>query len=62
MTTRRDITRRIRRQAKTLGEPLHIEEGRNHTKVWIGDRYTTVPRHREIPDRFATEILRQIGA
>lgn len=41
---------------------MRIEEGRNHTKVWIGERYTTVPRHREIPDRFATEILRQIGA
>lgn len=62
MTTPRDIMRRIRRQAKARGEDLHIEEGRNHTKVWIGERYTTVPRHREIPDRFATEILRQIGA
>lgn len=62
MTTRRDIMRRIRRQAKARGEDLRIEEGRNHTKVWIGECYTTVPRHREIPDRFATEILRQIGA
>lgn len=62
MTTRRDIMRRIRRQAKARGEDLRIEEGRNHTKVWIGERYTTVLRHREIPDRFATEILRQIGA
>lgn len=62
MTTRREILRRIRALAKATDETFRTEEGGNHTRVWVGDRYTTVPRHREIPDNFARKILRQIGA
>lgn len=40
---------------------MRLVEGGSHTRVWLGDRYTTVPRHREIPDRLAQQILRQIG-
>lgn len=35
--------------------------GGNHARVWVGDEYTTVPRHKEIPNRFARKILKQIG-
>lgn len=35
--------------------------GGNHARVWVGDEYTTVPRHKEMPNRFARKILKQIG-
>ncbi len=61
MTKRVDLLKKIRQHALARGEELRIVEGANHTRVWIGESYTTIPRHREIPDRFAKKILKQIG-
>ena len=51
----------IRTYAKEQGLELRIQEGANHTRVWVGEKYATLPRHTEIPDRFAKVILAQIG-
>lgn len=51
----------ISHYAKTTEQELTIKEGGNHTRIWVGDRYTTVPRHREIPDLAAQKIYKQIG-
>ncbi|RSZ65521.1 toxin HicA [Corynebacterium hylobatis] len=61
MAKRRDVLKAIRTYAREQGLEMRIQEGANHTRVWVGDRYTTLPRHSEIPDRFATVILAQIG-
>lgn len=61
MTKRRDVLKAIRTYAREQGLEMRIQEGVNHTRVWVGDRYTTLPRHSEIPDRFARVILAQIG-
>ena len=39
-----------------------IAEGGSHTLVRVGNRRTTVPRHREINEVTARNILKQIGA
>lgn len=61
MTKRRDVLKAIKSHARDNGLDIRVEEGKNHTRVWVGDRYTTIPRHSEIPDRFARAILKQIG-
>ncbi len=61
MTKRSDILKAIRRHAKAIDEEVRVVEGGNHTRVWIGDRYTTIGRHREIPDLAARKIYRQLG-
>lgn len=61
MTNRKDILKAISHYAKTTKQKLTIKEGGNHTRIWVGDRYTTVPRHREIPDLAAQKIYKQIG-
>lgn len=61
MTKRRDVLKAIRTHAKEHGLDVRIQEGANHTRVWVGEKYTTLPRHTEIPDRFAKVILAQIG-
>ena len=61
MTKRKDLMNQIRTYAAQHGLEVRVVEGRNHTRVWVGDQYTTIPRHREIPDGFARKILKQIG-
>ncbi|MEZ5211862.1 type II toxin-antitoxin system HicA family toxin [Gordonia sp. (in: high G+C Gram-positive bacteria)] len=61
MTKRREIMQTIAAHARANDLHMRLVEGGSHTRVWLGDRYTTVPRHREIPDRLAQQILRQIG-
>lgn len=41
--------------------PYTETEGGRHTKVKIGDKQTSVPRHREINELTAQAILEQIG-
>jgi hypothetical protein len=60
---RRDLERRIRQIAKAKG--LAVEwpnKGRNapHDKVRVGDRQTLIPRHKEIAELTAQDILRTL--
>lgn len=61
MTKRKDVLAIIRKYAKEQGVAVVMKEGGNHTRVWVGEKYATLPRHNEIPDRFAKTILRQLG-
>jgi hypothetical protein len=61
---RRELERRIRQIAKAKG--LAVEwpnKGRNapHDKVRLGDRQTLIPRHKEIAEMTAREILKELG-
>ena len=38
--------------------PFDVTEGGSHSKVWIGERFVTVPRHNEINELTARAILR----
>nr|WP_211579714.1 toxin HicA [Mobiluncus mulieris] len=49
------------KHAQDNGLNMRVTEGKNHTRIWIGDKYTTIPRHTEIPNQFAKAILKQIG-
>ncbi|APT93767.1 toxin HicA [Corynebacterium phocae] len=61
MTTRKEILRNIADYAKRTGRSLTIKEDSNHTRIWVGDRYTTVGRHNEIDNLMARIIYKQIG-
>ena len=58
---RKELMKRIASIAKEEGARLEITEGGNHSIVRVGDRRTTVPRHREINEITAMNILKQIG-
>ena len=61
MTKRKDILKKIANYAKQTEQTLTLKEGRNHTRIWVGDRYTTVGRHNEIDNLMARKIYKQIG-
>lgn len=50
-------------KAQAKAEELHLVEveGAKHTKVSIGERHSTVPRHKEINEITAAAILKQMG-
>ena len=63
---RTDLMRRIARLAKLAKAQddktvFTIREGGSHTVVTIGDRSTAVPRHNEIKEPLAKEILKDLG-
>lgn len=47
--------------AKASDLEVTFTEGGSHTKVVVGDRRTVVPRHNEINEITAKQILKQIG-
>jgi hypothetical protein len=51
----------LKAQAKAEGLDLVEIEGAKHTKVSIGERQSTVPRHNEINEITAAAILKQMG-
>jgi len=59
---RRELMKRIKAIAHEQGVGVEITEGSNHTLVRVGDRRTTIPRHTEINEITALNILKQIGA
>ena len=61
VTKRKDILAQMARYAKEQNVEMTVKEGSSHTRIWIGQRYTTLPRHKEIPDPFARKILRDVG-
>lgn len=51
----------LRDYAKTTGQTITETEGGSHTKVTVGDKQSTVPRHSEINEITARAILKQMG-
>ena len=58
---RKELMKRLASIAKEEGAELEVTEGGNHSIVRVGDRRTTVPRHRDINEITAMNILKQIG-
>jgi hypothetical protein len=56
---RRDLLKELQRIAKDAGAEYEETEGGRHTKVTIGDNKTVVPRHPEIADNLAKQIIKQ---
>ena len=52
------MIKRLRKIAKDQAMEYRETEGHSHTKVWLGSRYVTVPRHNEINELTARGILR----
>lgn len=61
MTKRKEILKQLKAYAKQHDLPMKIVEGGNHTRIWVGEKYTTLPRHNEIDNKFARNIYKQIG-
>ncbi len=57
---RRDLLKRIRQAAKEANVAFRLEEGGNHTKLWLDNEWTTVPRHNQLDERLAAEIFKQV--
>lgn len=57
---RRDIIKAIDRIAKSEGMEAIYTEGGNHTKVRIGNRSTAIPRHNEVNEITARNIIKTI--
>ncbi len=47
--------------AREAGLVVEYIEGASHTKVTLGKKHTVIPRHREINDITAHNILRQLS-
>ncbi len=58
---RRDLIKTITRMAREAGLVAEYIEGASHTKVTLGKKHTVIPRHREINDITAHNILRQLS-
>jgi len=58
---RRELMRKLQQIATENGERMETTEGGNHTKVRIGLRQTTIPRHNEINEHTARAIIRHMG-
>lgn len=61
MTKRKEILRQLKEFARERELEMRVKEGSNHTRIWVGKRYTTLPRHNEIDDKLAAKIYKQIG-
>lgn len=51
--------KRLEAIAKAKGVTVTTVEGGAHTKVWVGDHYETIPRHSEINEITARNIIRR---
>ena len=58
---RTELMRKLRDIARDQGQELQVTEGGRHTKVRIGERQTTVPRHTEINEHTARGIIKHMG-
>ena len=58
---RRDLLKQLSQIAKSKGLELREEEGASHTKVYIGDKQSVVPRHGEINEMTARSIIKHFG-
>jgi mRNA interferase HicA len=58
---RTDLMKTLRASARSRGLEMSELEGGKHTKVMIGEVWTTIPRHREINEHTAKAILDHLG-
>ena len=56
----RILRRQISELAKSKGLLVFWEEGSSHTKVSVGNRQTTIPRHSEVNEITSRAILRYL--
>ena len=56
---RRALLNQLKRTARDLGVEYTAEEGGRHTRVNVGENTTFVPRHIEIGEKLAKQILKQ---
>lgn len=61
MTKRRDIEKRLRNHARENGLDISFKEGGSHIKVMLGNKTTTIPRHREVNELTTKSIYKQLG-
>ncbi len=59
MMKRQDLLNKLKRTAKELGVDYTVTEGSRHTRVDVGVNTTQVPRHNEIGDMLAKQIIKQ---
>lgn len=59
MMKRRDLLNKLKRIAKDQGVDYIVTEGGRHTRVDVGENTTQVPRHNEIGDMLAKQIIKQ---
>lgn len=57
---RRDLLRTLRRLAVERDLELRMVEGARHTKIFLGDRQTVIPRHAEINEITAQKIIKHL--
>jgi hypothetical protein len=57
---RRDLLKHIADIAKAQHAEAVWKEGGSHTKITIGARTTMIPRHNEIKEPLARQILRDL--
>ena len=60
LVKRTELMKQLRKIAKEKNQPYMETEGGSHTKVEIGDRKATVPRHNEINELTARGILKHM--
>ncbi len=57
-----ELLRRLRRLAAKRGLDLEISQGKNHTKVTLGDRRSVIGRHpADLKTGTLNGILKQLG-
>ncbi len=57
-----ELLRRLNRLATRRGVQIEVAEGRNHTKVRLGERRTVIGRHpTDLNPRTFQGILKQLG-
>lgn len=57
MVKRGDLVKQINKIAKEQGLTAEYSEGGRHTKVTLGEKHTTLPRHSEVNELTARGIL-----
>lgn len=61
MMKRRDLLKEAKRIAKERGETFELTEGGRHSIIHIGKVQAPVPRHNEINEITAQNILKHIS-
>lgn len=54
------LRKRINELARLRGLAVTWQEGASHTKVSVGERQSTIPRHAEVNEITARAILRHL--
>lgn len=44
-----------------MSQGVRLAEGSKHTRAYLGEKRSTVPRHKEISNTLVKEIRKQLG-